>query len=73
MKFRLKCKVCGKELAEGSDLRKHILTHDPIMYFDVVPAIPWYTKKPKPPEPPEEIEEEVGENDIEEDIDEEGG
>jgi len=34
------CKVCGKAIEEESMI-KHIKTHDPTMYFEVVEKIKW--------------------------------
>lgn len=48
MKFILKCKVCNEVIPEGSNLLKHILNHEAILYFDVVPLLAWVTEEKKP-------------------------
>jgi hypothetical protein len=46
MKFALKCKVCNQIVGED-DVTKHILSHDPVVYFDVVPLLEIWPKLKK--------------------------
>jgi len=57
MNFKIKCKVCGEELNENTNLLKHIVKHPPIAFFDVLPDMAWSKKKEPEPEVEEEVEE----------------
>lgn len=70
MNFKVKCKVCGEELPEGSDLLKHIIKHSPLLYFDAIPEVSWLATKKKVTKKPVEIEPE--EVDEDEEYEEEG-